>query len=155
MTTEARRCCFCLALLLASSCAHGSSGAERPDARAVARAPAALAPAPAFFEELASQARALAEQPATAPRTIELPGELRDIDYDAYRNIRFRPEKSLWRGEPGQFEVQFFHPGPGYREPVFISVLDGGQAHALPFSTELISFETPCAIAGLMVYLAM
>src|ERR1700693_267866 len=25
----------------------------------------------------------------------------------------------------------------------------------LPFSTEPISFETPCAIAGLMVYLAM
>src|ERR1700753_2759221 len=29
------------------------------------------------------------------------------------------------------------------------------RSASLPFSTEPISFETPCAIAGLMVYLAM
>ena len=29
------------------------------------------------------------------------------------------------------------------------------RSASLPFSTEPISFETPCAIAGLMVYFAM
>jgi len=72
---------------------------------------------------------------------MDLPDVLQHIDYDAYRNIRFQPEKSLWRGEPGQFEVQFFHPGPLYRDPVSVSVLSGGRAQAVPFSTDLFSYQ--------------
>jgi glucans biosynthesis protein len=164
---------LCLALLLSSSCAHGSRTAERADTRPAqteslaaestensaagrtaepAAAGPAFAPAPAFFEELSEQARALAEQPAAPRRQLQLPATLEHIDYDAYRNIRFRPEKSLWRGEPGQFEVQFFHPGPAYRDPVFVWVVEGGQARALPFSTDLFSYQgfpAPPSGAGL------
>jgi glucans biosynthesis protein len=154
---------LCLVLLLCSSCARGSRAAERADTRPAAEsaaagstaagstatesaaaqpaAEAAFAPVPTFFEELSAQARALAEQPAGPPRQLQLPATLQHIDYDGYRNIRFRPEKSLWRGEPGQFEVQFFHPGPAYRDPVVVSVLEGGQARALPFSADLFSYQ--------------
>jgi glucans biosynthesis protein len=138
---------LCLALLLASSCARGSGGAER-SAGQVAETPSrgnptARGPAapPAFFSELSARARALAEKPATPAPVMELPSELQRLDYDGYRNIRFRPERSWWRGEPGQFELQFFHPGPGYREPVWISVLEQGKEHPIPFSPELFSYQ--------------
>jgi periplasmic glucans biosynthesis protein len=104
---------------------------------------------PAFFEELKARARALAAAPARAPRLAELPAGLDNINYDAYRSIRFRPEKSLWRGEPGHFEVQFFHPGFGYRETVDMFVLGEGKAQPLPFVTEWFSYDgVPAASPG-------
>jgi glucans biosynthesis protein len=152
----------CLAVLLAG-CAHrpGNGDArnrEQPEGQLAVAAltpsqPSARTPAPArsasptfenapaFFEQLTSQAQALAEKPAAPPQQMQLPRELANLDYDGYRNIRFRPERSLWRGEPGRFEVQFFHPGPAYRDPVSISVLDHEQVQAVPFSTDLFTYQ--------------
>jgi glucans biosynthesis protein len=151
----------CLALLLAG-CAHRSGNAESsehqlalaaltPTEAASARtqpvwaAGRSAAPnfesAPAFFEQLTAQALALAEKPAAPVQQMQLPRELANLDYDGYRKIRFRPERSLWRGEPGRFEVQFFHPGPSYRDPVSIAVLDQKEAEPVPFSTDLFSYE--------------
>src|SRR4051812_26041155 len=148
---------FWLALLLASSCAHGSGGAERSavtqaPSRDSRSSPRELASPPPFFSELSAQARALAEKPAAPAPQMELPSELQRLDYDGYRNIRFRPERSWWRGEPGRFELQFFHPGPAYREPVWISVLEQGREHPIPFSPELFSYQglaRPVAGTGL------
>ncbi len=56
------------------------------------------------LDDVAARAKALAEQPYKAP-VIKLPQELRDLDYDAYRDIRFRPEKALWRGDKLPFEL--------------------------------------------------
>jgi len=61
----------------------------------------ALAGTSAFafaFEDVAKRAQALAEQPYKPP-TIRMPKEIRDLDYDQYRDIRFRPEKAIWRPE--------------------------------------------------------
>lgn len=142
----------CIAALGASSCraAEGArpqdsktAGAtvERPEAafpteRASAAADSAdsdhaEAP-PAFFEELVRRAAELASAPARPRREVHLPDSLRAIDYDAYRSIRFRPERSLWRGEPGNFEVQFFHPGFYFGDAVSISELRPGDRKAQP-----------------------
>ena len=51
-----------------------------------------------------------------------MPAALRDLDYDAYRDIRFRPEKALWRAEKLPFELMFFHQGRAVPEPVRINV---------------------------------
>jgi glucans biosynthesis protein len=148
----------CFALLLVSSCARSCGGAERsarPEAGAPPRdnaTPRGPASPPAFFGELSARARALAEKPAAPAPEMDLPSELQRLDYDGYRNIRFRPERSWWRGEPGQFELQFFHPGPAYREPVWISVLEQGREHPIPFSPELFSYQglaRPVAGTGL------
>ena len=42
-------------------------------------------------------ARMLAGKPYEAPDE-QLPGGLKDLDYDQYRSIRFLPERALWRG---------------------------------------------------------
>jgi glucans biosynthesis protein len=80
------------------------------------------------------------QAPRPARRAV-LPAALRDIHYDAYRSIRFKPERSLWRGEPGQFEAQFFHAGFFFQDLVEVSIVEPEGTRVLPFSTDLFSYE--------------
>jgi glucans biosynthesis protein len=129
--------------------ASQTSWAHTAGLEGVARASEAarVAAPPAFFEHVREEARSLAEKPAAALPQIRLPPELQRLSYDAYREIRFRPEHSLWRGEPGNFEVQFFHPGRGYIHPVAVSVVEGGTQKEpgvekpVPFTTDWFSYE--------------
>src|ERR1700694_367312 len=47
------------------------------------------------LDDVAARASSFAAKPYQAP-VINMPAALRDLDYDAYRDIRFRPEKALW-----------------------------------------------------------
>ena len=85
------------------------------------------------FDEVGNRARALAAQPYKAP-SVKLPAELRDLDYDAYRDIRFRPEKALWRDEKLPFEVMFFHQGRTVTDPVRINVVEPSGERTKKFS---------------------
>ncbi len=130
---------------------NGIAAADRSSSRAALPPPA---PPPDYFTDLEKRARALAAEPATDRPKIELPKQLAKLSYDQYRKIRFRPERSLWRDEPGRFEVQFFHPGFGYLQGAPISLIDGasGQVERFPFSTDLFSYEglpSPPPPAGL------
>jgi len=40
-----------------------------------------------------------------------VPAELAKMDYDDYRDIRFKPDSTLWRAEKLPFEANFFHVG--------------------------------------------
>ena len=58
------------------------------------------------------------------------------LTYDQYRDIRFRPDHSLWRDEKLPFEVQFFHPGFVNTETVKIhEVTADGASRAICRST--------------------
>ena len=64
---------------------------------------------------------AIAQQRSQAPyaaASAALPPELAGLDYDSYRDIRFRPARALWRDAQLPFEVQMFHRGLYQREPV-------------------------------------
>lgn len=100
-------------------------------------------PPPPFFEKLREQAKALTQQGFVAARPTALPKQLAGIDYDAYRSIRFRPEHSLWRDAGGNFEVQFFHPGFSFDQPVKIWLLEHARAapRELPFSRDWFSYD--------------
>ena len=91
------------------------------------------------FEDVAKRARdlAAAEYKAQAP---QLPQELRDLDYDAYRDIRFRPERAHWRAEKLPFELMFFHPGRSFQEPVRINTVERGGVKRLEFDPELFEY---------------
>jgi glucans biosynthesis protein len=139
-----------LAALVPGACTkvadHPSGSEVQAAAHAEAPLPApAAAPVPSpdpppFFAQLRERARTLAASPAQPPPPMEL-SKLKSIDYDAYRSIRFRPEKSLWRGEPVNFEIQFFHPGFYYQEPVGIFVIEQDVARALPFQSAWFSYD--------------
>ena len=96
------------------------------------------APPPFAFEHVVERARRLAERPFEAPQA-ELPPELANVDYDAFRKIRFRPQRALWRDER-MFEVQFFHRGFLYVQPVRINVVDGGVASEVMFDPAMFDY---------------
>jgi periplasmic glucans biosynthesis protein len=95
---------------------------------------------------LVERARTLAAaaQPTAVPAALpELPAELRDLTYDQYRSIRFKPDRSLWRSEGGFFEVQLFHLGFYYREPVAVFQLEPSsvEARRVAFTPDLFSYQ--------------
>lgn len=76
-------------------------------------------------------ARKLAQQPYKAPDTT-LPAELKDLDYQAYRSIRFAPDHALWRERKLRFTAEFFMRGFLYKDRVDVfEVVDG---HATPIA---------------------
>lgn len=72
------------------------------------------------FDDVAKKA---ADLSATAYSAAEapLPAELKALDYDQYRDIRFRPDKALWRADKLPFELMFFHRGKFAVDPVRIN----------------------------------
>ena len=69
------------------------------------------------LEFVAKLAEQRARKPFHSPKG-ELPDFLRNLTYDSYREIEFRHEKALWAFEKLPFQVEFFHPGYLYQEPV-------------------------------------
>ena len=84
-------------------------------------------------------ARDAASKPYKAPDT-NLPNNLKNLDYDHYRQIRFLAEHALWRGEKLPFEVQFFHRGFFYAPRVDIYEVANGQATKIPYRPDEFSF---------------
>lgn len=72
------------------------------------------------FESLTRMAR---ERAATAyqPASDKLPPDLARLNYDEVRDIRWRPDRALWRAENLPFEAMFFHLGLYQTQPVLIN----------------------------------
>ena len=91
------------------------------------------------FDDVARRAADLAARPYTAPQA-SAPKALSDLSYDQYRDIRYRPEKAIWRGTGAPFELQFFHPGFYYSQTVRISEIVGGVAREIRFDPDLFDY---------------
>ena len=80
----------------------------------------------------------LAKQRATQPYSAangRLPPALAALNYDQVRDIRWRPERALWRAEQLPFEAMFFHLGLYQREPVLINEVSPQGARHIPYRT--------------------
>lgn len=95
------------------------------------------------FSQVIHQARELAKQKYQKVEA-NIPPQLRDMDYSQYRAIRYRTDKAIWNGE-SNFEMQLFHLGFLYREPVAIDLIENDQNHPLTFDPELFSYDGPAA----------
>ena len=91
------------------------------------------------FDDVAARAASLAAKAYQAP-VNNMPAALRDLDYDAYRDIRFRPEKALWRAEKLPFELMFFHQGRTVPEPVRINVVEPAGNREVAFDPNLFDY---------------
>ena len=91
------------------------------------------------FDDVAVRARDLAAV-AYKPPLSQLPPELRDLDYDALRDIRFRPEHALWRAEKLPFELMFFHPGRNFPDPVRINTIEPTGVKRVDFDPALFDY---------------
>jgi periplasmic glucans biosynthesis protein len=93
---------------------------------------------PFAADHVKNLAQQLAARPFTKPR-IELPEPFNKLTYDQYRDIRFRREQSIWRGEKLDFELQLFAMGYLYDVPVELWIVDGGKARQLRADGTLFS----------------
>ena len=91
------------------------------------------------LDDVAARAKAIAAEPYKQP-DIRMPQELRDLDYDQYRDIRFKPEQALWRDEKLPFEVMFFHQGRTLAEPIRINVVEPHGVSEVPFDPALFDY---------------
>jgi glucans biosynthesis protein len=83
-------------------------------------------------------AKTLSLAPYVAPQS-PLPKSMTGLDYDHYRDIRFRPTESIWRNDKRYFQLQLFHRGFLFVDPVEIAIVDEGVAHHLAYNPELFS----------------
>lgn len=96
----ARKNVLCILLVLAAAVAIDAAERRKID-----------------FEYVVSEARKLSENAYRAPDT-NLPEALESLDYDGYRDLRFRPEQALWRRDGLPWALEMFHRGYLYKEPV-------------------------------------
>lgn len=91
------------------------------------------------FATVQEIARSLASQPYLRD-DIGLPEELARLDYDRYRDIRFKADAALWRDQGLPFQVQFFHRGFLYRDRVLINVVEDGKPRRIDYVSDWFDF---------------
>lgn len=69
----------------------------------------------------------------------DVPEPFNKLSYDQYRDIRFRTDRSIWRGQGLGVEVQLFALGYLYEVPVRISIVENGKALELKADGTLFS----------------
>ena len=131
-------------MLLRGSAFLSLAGLLRP-APAAHGAPAQ--PPPFDAATVRDMARQLAEQPYKAPDAA-LPAELQNLDYQAYRSIRFDPRQALWHGQKLRFTAEFFSRGFLYKERVDVFEVANGHATPIHYSPELFTFDKVKAPTG-------
>lgn len=98
------------------------------------------APALAFdFNDVAKKAKQLAassykEPPRNISKAIE------SLDYDQYRDIRYKRDNAYWRSAGLPFELTFFHQGRQFASAVKINEITGRQARPIPFNAKSFDY---------------
>lgn len=94
---------------------------------------------PFNLDWLRDHARDLASRPHRSAQE-KLPKSLKDITWDDYQAIQFRPEASLWREDGSAFRAQLFHLGLYFQRPVRIHELVDGQARELTYDPDYFKY---------------
>ncbi len=85
------------------------------------------------FEDVAREAALQAQQPyVAAPADAQLAA----LNYDDYRNIRFRAEHALWRDAGSDFRVHFYARGGGQTRELQLHEIVDGQVRDIRVPSE-------------------
>ncbi|PPD45208.1 MAG: glucan biosynthesis protein G [Methylocystis sp.] len=111
-------------------------------------------PAPKFgFDEVLQRAQALARAPFE-DATPKLPDPFDSLDYDSWRDIRFKRDHALFSNLNGGFRLETFHLGFLYRRAVTVNTIRDGIAAPIPYSPALFDYgrvkveKTPAVNTG-------
>ncbi|AZV39341.1 glucan biosynthesis protein [Komagataeibacter xylinus] len=66
-------------------------------------------------------------QQAYQPPSQSLPTPLRNLNFDQYNSMTYRPEQALWHGENLGFEVEFFPRGYLYAPRIDMNEVEGSK----------------------------
>ncbi len=101
---------------------------------------AAQSPSPGFGQnDVIKRARELAAAPYDAA-TPALPEAIAKLDYDSWRDIRFKTDRPLLGAPNATFRLELFHLGHLYTRPVVVNVLRDGMPAPIPYSTDLFDY---------------
>ena len=115
-------------------------------------APPPASATPAFGARRRRQARARTRQRRLSTRrSAPLPDSIATLDFDAWRDIRFKSDKPLLGAANGNFRLELFHLGHLYRRPVVVNVLRDGIPAPIPYASNLFDYghnKIPPTAAG-------
>ena len=87
---------------------------------------------------LLQKAYALSQKSYQAPP--EVSNDLKKLNYDQYRDIRFVRENGPWYGQRKPFEIQFFHPGALFHNEVMMNEIVHGKSRPIGYSPFFFNF---------------
>ena len=117
--------------------AHGFAHVERGGGRPFSR------------QTVLDEARGLAGRPYEPPAPVD--SRLTGLDYDSYRQIRYRKDKAIWGGSPTRFSVELFAPGFLFESGVDLFIVENGLS--LPVDVGPDSFDVPDPALGALLAL--
>ncbi len=94
---------------------------------------------PFSFAWLAGEAERLAGADFTPPPVITSEW-LKSLNYDTYRDVRFEKKKAIWADRNLPFQMELFHLGAIFTQPVEIYEVAGGQATRVAYDPALFNF---------------
>ena len=122
---------------MAASGARLAASAAAQDRRAaVLPPPAVRLPGLAAFREAGAGSRRAAPFDSSIP---PLPDGLANLDFDGWRDIRFKSDKPLLGQEGANFRLEVFHLGHLYKRPVVVNVLRDGIPAPIPLTPPICS----------------
>ncbi len=112
------------------------AGGVFPQALSALAATSPAAGTPFTRSTVTEMARALAKKPFEPPSS-DLPDSIKNLTYDQYRAIYFRPDKAIWADEKLPFQVQLLPRGFYFKEKIEVATVDDGRAHHVAYSPDM------------------
>ena len=105
------------------------------------------------YPDVVKRARDLAAAPWD-PTIPALPDGIGTLDYDAWRDIRFKSDKPLLGQQlNATFRLELFHLGHLYKRPVVINILRDGIPAPIPYTANLFDYGRTKFAANLPINL--
>lgn len=97
-------------------------------------------PAVAFdLKQVSERARQLAAAPYKQPQ-VNLPQEVKDLDYTHFQQINYKPERILWRNTGTRFDLDFFPEGWHFNLPVKINEVTSQGVHEIRYDPQNFNY---------------
>jgi periplasmic glucans biosynthesis protein len=92
------------------------------------------------YDDVVKRARQLSTVPfdSTLP---PLPEVFNNLDFDAWRDIKFRPERAFLNHPGSLFRLQLFHLGYLYHRPVTVNTIRDGIPTPIPYANYLFDYH--------------
>jgi periplasmic glucans biosynthesis protein len=91
------------------------------------------------LDDVTARAEKLAAA-AYAKPAVNLPKSIKAFGYDQYRDVRYRPERALWRPSQLPFDVMFFHRGWLFEELVRIHEIAPDGVREIGFDPDAFDY---------------
>lgn len=101
------------------------------------------------FEALTQRMKSTAAAPFVDPSVV-LPDAYAGMDYDAYRHVQFRPDHAKWAGFGATFQLQAFHLGWLFKQPVKLFEMVDGKAQPINFTANDFDYHDDRVEAGVV-----